>query len=440
MNTSLPVQLVGPDIEGKVPIQPLRKRGGAAVNPSLKVKRADEGKASLSVQAIDAEAIGPQAIEPQTIEPQTITPQIDRRMDFDESDEWIPHPELPPAPAAWVVAGGPRVGIHTSIAGTAINALETAHRLGANALQIFSANPRQWWRERDTRIAAVDAERFRARRHELALGPLVIHCNYLINMASAQRVLRARSVQAFHLELVRAKSLGADFLVLHPGACCGAERGASIALVADGLHQAARGLKLDGLRILLENTAGQGTCVGAEFAELKAIVDLCPQLPLGICVDTAHLLAAGHNICTVEGLDEALRNIDAAVGLVNVHVVHANDSKMPLGSRVDRHDHIGKGYIGLEAFQRILNHPLLAGRAFILETPIDKPGDDLRNVRAIWRLMGRTVARPKGKVRDGFKLSSKQSGGRRRSGVPPAKAAGGAPGDTPKAKTKASHT
>lgn len=324
-------------------------------------------------------------------------------IEFDSADEYIPEPVAPPTPAAWVAAGGPRVGIHTSIAGSAINALEIAHGLGANALQIFSANPRQWWRERETaRIAAADAERFRARRHELALGPLVIHCNYLINMASAERVLRARSMQAFHLELIRAKALGADFLVLHPGACCGAERGASIALVADGLRQAVRGLKLDGLRILLENTAGQGTCVGAEFAELKRILKLCPQLPLGICIDTAHLLAAGHNICTVEGLDETLRQIDTAVGLANVHVVHVNDSKMPLGSRVDRHDHLGKGHIGLAALQRIVNHPALAGRAFILETPIDKPGDDLRNVRALWKLVGRAIEKPKGKVRDGF--------------------------------------
>ncbi len=338
------------------------------------------------------------------------TPLPVQLIEFDSADEWIPVPEAPPAPAAWVTAGGPRVGIHTSIAGSAINALEIAYGLGANALQIFSANPRQWWRERETaRIGEADAERFRARRHELALGPLVIHCNYLINMASAERVLRARSMQAFHLELVRAKSLGADFLVLHPGACCGAERGASIGLVADGLRQAVRGLKLDGLRILLENTAGQGTCVGAEFAELKTIMELCPQLPLGVCVDTAHLLAAGHNICTVEGLDEALRHIDAVVGLANVHVVHVNDSKMPLGSRVDRHDHIGKGHIGLEAFQRIVNHPALAGRAFILETPIDKPGDDLRNVRALWKLVGRMVEKPKGKVRDGFVIKPKNT-------------------------------
>jgi deoxyribonuclease IV len=386
-----------------------------------------------------------QPIDPLTIDRQVIDPKIDRRMGFDESEEWIPQPELPPAPAAWIVAGGPRVGIHTSIAKSAINALEIAHGLGANALQIFSANPRQWWRERETaRIAEVDAGRFRARRHELALGPLVIHCNYLINMASAQRVLRARSVQAFHLELVRAKALGADFLVLHPGACCGAERGPSIGLIADGLRQAARGLKLDGLRILLENTAGQGTCVGAEFAELKTIMDLCPQLPLGICVDTAHLLAAGHNICTVEGLDSALRNIDAAVGLANVHVVHVNDSKMPLGSRVDRHDHIGNGYIGLEAFGRIVNHPLLTGRAFILETPIDKPGDDLRNVRAIWKCLGRVVARPKGKVRDGFAAKNPSGRSRRHAGVTAAAdqravrraTAGGAPAETSKAKAK----
>jgi len=225
----------------------------------------------------------------------------------------------------------------------------------------------------------------------------------LINLASPDRVLRARSVQAFHGELVRAQALGADFLVAHPGACCGSSMQDAISAIADGLRQAARGLKLEGLRILLENTAGQGSSVGSRFEELRAILDLCGDLAMGVCVDTAHIFAAGHDIRTAEGLERTLQHVETTIGLANVYVIHTNDSKTPLASRVDRHDHIGKGHIGLEAFGRILNHPLLAGRAFILETPIDKPGDDRRNVAALWKLLGREVPKQR-RGRDGFAI------------------------------------
>lgn len=307
---------------------------------------------------------------------------------FDESDEYCPEPPPPPEIPAWK-NGGVRIGIHTSIAGNVSGALEIAHGLGANALQIFSASPRMWTRGL-SRITESDAVRFRDRLKELGLGPLGIHDNYLINLASADPVLRTRSVQAFHQELVRAISLGADYLVAHPG-CCGADRGMdqAIASIAQGLKQASRGLKLGDLQLLLENTAGQGTAVGSRFEELRGIIDACPDLPLGVCIDTAHLFAAGWDLRSASGLETALRDIDRTVGLRRVAVVHTNDSKAPLGSRVDRHEHIGKGQIGLQAFERILNHPQLAGRAFILETPIDKPGDDRRNVAALWKLVAR---------------------------------------------------
>ena len=332
-------------------------------------------------------------------EPQNTVPA------YDNEDEYRPEPTPPPAPPAWK-DGSTRVGIHTSIAGDIAGALDIAHGLGANALQIFSSSPRMWSRDRDSsRIQSADAARFRERRLALGLGPLVIHDNYLINLGSPDRVLRARSVQAFHGELVRALALGADFLVAHPGACCGSTVPEAISAIADGLRQAARGLKLEGLRILLENTAGQGSSVGSRFEELRAILDLCGDLPMGVCIDTAHIFAAGHDIRTAEGLERALQHVDATIGLANVYVIHTNDSKTPLASRVDRHHHIGRGHIGLEAFGRILNHPLLAGRAFILETPIDKPGDDRRNVAALLKLLGREV--PKRRGRDGFRIRAK---------------------------------
>jgi len=321
-------------------------------------------------------------------EPNTTVPV---QLQYDADDEYRPEPPPPPEIPAWK-DGSTRVGIHTSIAGDIAGALEIAHGLGANALQIFSSSPRMWARDREgSRIPAADSARFRDRRRELGLGPLVIHDNYLINLGSPDRVLRARSVQAFHGEIVRALALGADFLVAHPGSACGTDTNVAIAAIADGLRQAARGLKLEGLKILLENTAGQGTCIGAKFSELKAILDLCRDLPMGVCIDTAHLFAAGHDIRSESGLGETLGKIDAAIGLANVFVVHVNDSKAPLGSRLDRHEHIGKGKIGFSAFGRILNHPMLAGRAFILETPIDKPGDDRRNVVALWKLLGQSA-------------------------------------------------
>ena len=149
--------------------------------------------------------------------------------------------------------------------------------------------------------------------------------------------------------------------------------------IIQSLRQALRGLKLGDLKILLENTAGQGTSLCWQFEEMKAILEGCRDLAIGVCIDTAHVFAAGHDIRSAEGLESALRLIDSTVGLDRVFVLHVNDSKTALGSRVDRHEHIGKGKIGAEAFGRILNHSLLAGRAFILETPIDKPGDDRRN-------------------------------------------------------------
>jgi deoxyribonuclease IV len=308
-------------------------------------------------------------------------------LSFDDADEYRPEPPAPPPIAAWK-DGTIRVGIHTSIAGDIVRALDLATGLGANALQIFSASPRMWDRG-TSRISTVDLERFRARRKELALGPLVIHCNYLLNLASPNPVLQAQSVQAFHREIVRAVGLGADFLVLHPGCALASETGPAIAAVAQGLKQAARGLRLGELRILLENTAGQGSSLGSRFEELKAILGACPDLPLGVCIDTAHLFAAGWDIRTKQGWENTLFHIDRTVGINRVGVMHINDSKAALGSRVDRHEHIGKGKIGLEALGRILNHPLLSSCAFILETPVNKPGDDKRNVAAVWRLVGR---------------------------------------------------
>src|SRR6267154_5588070 len=335
-------------------------------------------------------------------------PLIGAEPAYDISDEYRPEPAPIPEPPAWQ-DGSFRIGIHTSIAGDITGALDSAAKLGANALQIFSSSPRMWPRG-GARIAEVDAERFRARRAELGLGPLVIHDNYLINLASPDRVMRARSIQAFHDELVRAMSLGADFLVAHPGCCMASETPQAISEIAQGLRQAARGIKLGDLRILIENTSGMGSAVGARFEEIKNILVETRDLPMGVCLDTAHMFEAGYEITSEKGLDSTLESVERTVGLDRVYVLHVNDSKTPLGSRVDRHEHIGRGKIGLAAFGRILNHARLGpglqglpGRAFILETPIDRPGDDRRNVRALWELVGVSV-RQAPKAVDGFSM------------------------------------
>lgn len=313
---------------------------------------------------------------------------------FDDSDEYRPEPPAPPEPPFWK-DGSLRIGIHTSIAGDIAESLEIAHGLGANALQIFSASPRMWARGR-SRIADADAKRFRERRTELRLGPLAIHANYLINLGSPSPVLRTQSVQAFQQEIVRALALGADFLIVHPGSAVGGTREAAITAIAQSLKQAVRGLKLGDLRILLENTAGQGNCIGCHFEELRQILDACRELPLGVCVDTAHLFAMGWDIRMAQGIEKTLDEIDRVIGLDRVSVIHTNDSKMALGSRVDRHDHIGKGKIGRDAFRLLLKHPRLAGKVFLLETPVDKPGDDRRNVAMLWRLTGKVRATGEG--------------------------------------------
>src|SRR5579863_1412269 len=335
-------------------------------------------------------------------------PSIGTGIAFDANDEYRPEPPPIPEPPAWL-DGSFRIGIHTSIAGDIAGALDSAAKLGANALQIFSASPRMWPRG-GSRIAEADAARFRARRAELGLGPLVIHDNYLINLASPDRVMRTRSIQAFHDELVRAVALGADFLVAHPGSGLGTDKQQAVAEIAQGMRHAAKGMKLGGLRILVENTSGMGSAVGARFEEIKDILDLTGDLPMGVCLDTAHTFEAGYDITTEEGLETTVAAVDRTVGLDRVFVLHVNDSKTALGSRVDRHEHIGRGKIGLAAFGRILNHARLgpgthglAGRAFILETPIDRPGDDRRNVRALWELVGVSV-RQAPKAENGFSM------------------------------------
>ncbi|HVH50227.1 MAG TPA: deoxyribonuclease IV, partial [Candidatus Bathyarchaeia archaeon] len=227
---------------------------------------------------------------------------------FDPEDEYRPEPPAEPLPPPWI-DGSLRIGIHTSITGGYRNALESAAKLGCNALQIFSASPRMW-AGGPARIPEADAAAFRSRRDELALGPLVVHANYLINLASIQPMLRTRSIQAFHDELVRAIALGADFLVVHPGARGEAKIETAIATIVNSVKEAVRRVRLGNLRILIENTAGMGSAVGSRLEEVSAIVRGLSSLAVGVCLDTAHLYAAGYNISTEVGLESTISQIE----------------------------------------------------------------------------------------------------------------------------------
>jgi deoxyribonuclease-4 len=321
-------------------------------------------------------------------------PQPTLDTQFDDEDEYRPEPEPEPLPPTWM-DGSLRIGIHTSIAKSYLAALESARKLGCNALQIFSASPRMW-QGGPARIPEVDAAAFRARRAELGLGPLVIHANYLINLAAAQPMLRTRSIQSFHDELVRSVALGADFIVVHPGSRGEATAEQSVRTVIESFKQGSKRASLGNLRILIENAAGMGAAVGSRLEEVAEILNGLRDVPVAVCLDTAHLFAAGYDIKSETGLTSTIDLIETTIGLERVPVFHVNDSKIPLGGRIDRHANIGEGKIGAEAFHRILTHPKfgvtppegLTGRAFLLETPIDQPGDDRRNVAKLWELAG----------------------------------------------------
>jgi deoxyribonuclease-4 len=282
-----------------------------------------------------------------------------------------------------------RLGIHTSTAKSLEGAALKAAELGANTFQIFSASPRMW---RARPPDAIQVRRLCAARERFDLYPLVIHVNYLVNLASLDPVIRPRSIAAFRGELERAAAIGAEFLVVHPGSFRGGTPEQGIEALASGVADAARGLDLRGLTVLLENTAGAGCHLGSRFEELRYARMLAEEragVPVGFCLDTCHLLASGFDIASARGLSAMLTQAGAVLGLDNVRVMHANDSKCPLGSNVDRHANIGEGHIGRTAFHRILCHPKLRSKPFILETPVDEEGDDFRNIQTLKALARR---------------------------------------------------
>jgi deoxyribonuclease IV len=282
-----------------------------------------------------------------------------------------------------------RLGIHTFTGGSLEKAALKAAELGANTFQIFSASPRMW---RSRPADPLQIKLLNKARDRFDLRPLAIHVNYLVNLAACDPVVREKSIDCFRAELTRAAAIGAEYLVLHPGNCRGRSVEEGIAAFVLGLRDAAESVDTGGVTLLLENTAGSGAHLGSRLEELQSIRELASELtdlPVGYCLDTCHLLAGGFHIATAAGLRATVSQIEETLGFGNVHLVHANDSKMPLGSRVDRHANIGEGHIGLDGFRRILAHPRFRTKPFILETPVKSEGDDRRNLDTLKRLAAR---------------------------------------------------
>ncbi|HZU41668.1 MAG TPA: deoxyribonuclease IV [Terriglobales bacterium] len=280
-----------------------------------------------------------------------------------------------------------RIGIHTSTAGGVENAAERAYRLGCNTFQIFSSSPRQWKPYELARPQCAEMSRL---REKYDLKPLVIHTNYLVNLAGTTPEFHAKSVAAFRGEVERAVNLCAEFLVLHPGSFKGGSREEGLIRVSLAILEAVQEIDLAkaGLTVLIENTAGAEYSLGGSFEQVAEVIShLRRVIPVAACIDTCHVHVAGYDIVSEEGFKKTLKHLDSTIGLNNVPVWHCNDAKAERGSKLDRHQHIGQGTIGLATFERLLNDPRLKHAAFIAETPIDHPGDDRKNVDALKALV-----------------------------------------------------
>lgn len=287
-----------------------------------------------------------------------------------------------------------RIGAHVSIAGGLERALERGAEAGCDVIQIFSRSNQQWAART---IGEGEVAAWRAARARTGVEPAMVHACYLLNLAAPRKWLRDKSVRALAEELRRCALLGIPNLVIHPGAHCGDGEAVGVARIAAAIERAYRAQPDNPTRLLLENTAGQGTCLGYAFAHLRDIIGAMKSGAdrVGVCIDTAHTLAAGHDITTADGWERTVERLDAAVGVERVAGFHLNDSKTPLGSRVDRHEHLGRGHLGLGALRCLLNDARFAGLPMVIETP--KPSDeaDRINLAILRALAGRRRIGPR---------------------------------------------
>jgi deoxyribonuclease-4 len=281
-----------------------------------------------------------------------------------------------------------RIGIHLGTAGGASRAVERALEIGANTFQIFSSSPRMW---RAPKVDPKEAARMKEMRAKLDVGPLVIHTSYLVNVCSQSEDVRTKSIAAFRGEIERALMYGAEYLVLHPGSWKGLTRDEGLRLAAESIERAIDGLAWQGtpFHILIENTAGAEFSLGGSFEQVAELVArLRAHAPVAVCLDTCHTHVAGYDLVSEAGYEETMRQVAATVGYEAVRVWHCNDAKAERGSKLDRHEHIGQGTMGVEPFERLLHDTHFAHCAFIAETPVDEPGDEERNVRVLKSLAG----------------------------------------------------
>lgn len=278
-----------------------------------------------------------------------------------------------------------------SVAGGVTRAVERAVVHGCEALQIFSKNASQW---KGQPLDPVEIRSFRRRIDETGIRPAVAHASYLINLATTFPLLRGQSLAAFIDELDRADALGLFGVVIHPGTCTAGTEDDALRLIADAIITAFKARPRQQTMVLLEHTAGQGRTVGHRFEHLATILRHLHGSPrVGVCLDTCHLLASGYDIVSDDGYRQTFADFDRLVGIDRVKVFHGNDSKKPCGSRVDRHEHIGDGCLGLEPFRRLLNDPRFADLPILIETEKTtrsaKPGGivadplDMKNLAAL---------------------------------------------------------
>ena len=275
-----------------------------------------------------------------------------------------------------------QLGAHESIAGGLYKAFERARSATCDAVQIFVKSNRSWAVKP---LAEDEIAQFKVKAEETGIRPVVAHTSYLLNLGTPDELLWEKSRNMLITELERCEALGVPWLVLHPGSHVGSGEEAGLARVAQGLgevHDATSGFPT---QILLETTAGQGSSLGHTFEQLARIIEMSPQGErLGVCLDTCHVFAAGYELRTVEGYAATMEAFDRAIGLQRLKALHLNDSKGELGNRKDRHEHIGKGHIGLEGFRNVVNDRRLAGLPGLLETP---KGDDLEEDRENLRVL-----------------------------------------------------
>lgn len=276
------------------------------------------------------------------------------------------------------------LGVQVSTEGKIYEAIERAHKLGCNTMQIFSRNPQRW---RDNFLETKDTQEFNQRQNRLKIKPLFIHIPYLINLASPNPKLYEVSIEAYIEDILEAHTLKADYIVTHMGSHKETSEEAGIKRLINALNIILERTKNTRVGILLENTAGSGSWLGYKFLHQREIIKgIKHKERVGLCFDTAHAYLAGYDISTSEGLEDTLGEIDKLVGINYLKLIHLNDAKGALGSRHDRHEHIGKGSIGLSGMRRIINHPKLRNLPFILETPKKTEQDDIMNLDMVRRL------------------------------------------------------